>query len=59
MNSILQILKELPKKLYEIELIGKDISQFLEECQFTFDEFLLSYAKERIEDLDDAIVSSK
>ena len=59
MNSILQTLKELPEKLYEIELIGKDISQFLEECQFTFDEFLLSYAKERIEDLDDAIVSSK
>ena len=45
MNSILQTLKELPEKLYEIELIGKDISQFLEECQFTFDEFLLSYAK--------------
>lgn len=55
MNSILQTLKELPEKLYKVDLIGKDLGQFLEDCQSTFDEFVLSYAKERIEELDNAV----
>lgn len=59
MNSILQTLKELPKKLYEIDLSGKNIGEFLEECQSTFDEFILTYARQRIEELDKAIVSSR
>lgn len=59
MNSILQTLKELPEKLYEIDLTGKNIGEFLEECQSTFDEFILTYARKRIEELDKAIVSSR
>ena len=55
MNSILQTLKELPEKLYKVDLIGRDLGQFLEECQSTFDEFILSYASQRIEELDNAI----
>lgn len=59
MNSILQALKELPEKLCEIELIDKDLNRFLEEYQPTFDKFLLNYVKDRIEDLDNAIVPPK
>ncbi|NLX75591.1 MAG: ISLre2 family transposase [Synergistaceae bacterium] len=55
MISILQTLKELTEKLYKVDLIGKDLGQFLEECQSTFDEFILSYTSQRIEELDNAI----
>ena len=52
MNSILQTLKELPKKLYEIQLTDKNIGEFLEECQAVYNETILLYARQRIEELD-------
>lgn len=59
MNSILQTLKELPKKLYEIQLTDKNIGEFLEECQAVYNETILLYARQRIEELDQAILACR
>ena len=58
MDIILQTLKELPKKLYEIDLTSQGIGEFIGRCQAICNETILAYASERIAELDSAILSS-
>lgn len=57
MDSILQILQQLTVDLANLTLIGKSIGEFLEQARNLADDALLGVARERIEELDQAIAS--
>lgn len=59
MNIILQTLKELSEKLYKVDLAGKDLGEFLDECQLIFSDSLLRYTAQKIEEIDEAIFMAK
>lgn len=48
----------MPEKLYAIDLSGKTVGEFLDQCHKTINELVLTYASQRIEELDQAILDS-
>lgn len=52
MKDFQKVLKKLQEELDDIELEDKGLSQFLEESQSAFNELILTFLKERLEDPD-------
>lgn len=52
MKDFQKVLKKLQEELDDIELVDKDLGQFLEESQSAFNELILTFLKERLEDPD-------
>lgn len=52
MKDFQKVLKKLQEELDDIELVDKDLSQFLEESQSAFNELILTFLKERLENPD-------
>ena len=52
MKDFQKVLKKLQEDLDDIELVDKDLGQFLEESQSAFNELILTFLKERLEDPD-------
>ena len=52
MKDFQKVLKKLQEELDDIELVDKDLGQFLEESQSAFNELILTFLKERLENPD-------